>query len=90
MAEEGTSTVDPGGNSTTRPASQRTRCPPFFGLNFPKAVMPHQPNGRFAVSRCLKQVVVGPKLKVAAAQTLFGKARVLVPSWSIRAWMWFS
>lgn len=47
MVAEGMRIVAPGGNSITSFRSQRTRCPPSFGLKRPRAVMAHHPKGRF-------------------------------------------
>jgi len=70
ITADGISMVEPAGNSITSPHSQRTRWPPRLGSNDPKAVIAHRPNGRFAVSLCLKHSVRGPKLTVADANTL--------------------
>jgi len=59
---EGRRMVEPGGNSMTRWQSQRTKWPPFFGLNEPRAVTAHQPKAKLAKSVCLKHTVCGPKL----------------------------
>lgn len=75
IVAEGISTVDPAGNSMTRWRSHRIRWPPRLGSNDPREVIPHHPKGRLALSVCLKHVVVGPKLNVAAAHTLWGNAR---------------
>lgn len=85
MAAEGTKMVDPAGNSTAIPSSHNTRCPPLWESNVPRDVIPHQPNGKLAVSLCLKHVVLGPKLKVVDAQGLLGKFREVEGSESSRA-----
>lgn len=81
-------TVEPGGNSMTRWQSHRTKCPPRVGSKLPSDVMEHQPKGRLALSLCLKQEVLGPRLKVAAAQTLLSKLTWLLGSWLTRAEIW--
>jgi len=72
---DGMRMVDPGGNSMTICRSQRMRWPPRIGLKFPRAVIAHQPKGRFPMSMWSKQHVVGPKLNVAHANTLLMKLR---------------
>ena len=76
IVANGMRTVEPGGNSMTRPHSQRIRWPPFLGSKSPNAVTAHMPKGRLEKSVCLKQTVRGPKLYVVAANTLVGKIRL--------------
>lgn len=73
IVAEGRRIVEPGGNSMTRPHSQRMRWPLFLGLKFPNAVTAHMPKARLVKSVCLKQMVQGPKLYVVAANMLVGK-----------------
>lgn len=82
--------VEPGGNSTTRWQSHRTKCPPFLGSNEPRAVTAHHPKGKLAKSVCLKHAVCGPKLYVVAAKMLEGKLRLREGSCVCRAWRVFS
>jgi hypothetical protein len=76
IVADGMRIVEPGGNSMTRPHSQRIRWPPFLGSKSPNAVTAHMPKGRLEKSVCLKQTVRGPKLYVVAANTLVGKIRL--------------
>jgi hypothetical protein len=70
---DGMRIVAPGGNSITISMSHKIRCPPNFGLKLPNAVTAHQPNARFALSRCAYVMVLGPRLKEAAGHMLLVK-----------------
>lgn len=61
--------VAPGGNRMMSFKSHKMRCPPLSGSKSPSAVIAHHPQARLAKSRWGSVTVVGPKLKVAAANT---------------------
>ena len=75
---EGMRIVEPGGNSMTRWRSHNTRCPPRLKSKLPRAVIAHQPKGRFPESVWSKHTVKGPRLKVQHANTLLKKFRLMV------------
>lgn len=86
---EGMRMLHPGGRRMTRPRSQRMRWPPRSGLNFPSAVMTHQPNARLPESVWGKDTVKGPKLIVIAAKTVFGLLRRSKGFHWRRSWRYF-
>ena len=67
--------VEPGGNSIANFKSQSMRWPPLVASKFPRAVIAHQPNGRFWESRCINERTRGPKFMVAHAKVLPAKLR---------------
>jgi len=73
MAAEGMMIDVPGGNSITRPHSQRIRWPPCIESNFLALVITQTLKVRFPPSVCQQHQVASPKLNSITAQALLGK-----------------